>query len=80
MLRICTEKLIQTMSSEVQGAVVEWQGPCLVAHQTISGWQMFFRVELGSEGEYTLDHTFRPSVEWGLKRVCRRGLRREGIF
>lgn len=73
--------------------VVEWEAAKAVAYKAISGWEMYFRVDLKPKMESTLvtvaidfslgvlflDRLFRPFIEWGLNRVCRRGLRKEGI-
>lgn len=73
--------------------VVEWQAAQSVAYQAISGWKMYFRVDLDPLNENTLvtvtidfslgwlvlDTLFRPFIEWGLNRVCRQGLHKEGI-
>ncbi len=73
--------------------VVEWQEGKSVAYEAISGWKMHFRVDLEPEGEYTLvkvsidfslgvqllDRLLRPFIEWGLGRVCRSGLGKEGV-
>ncbi len=73
--------------------VVEWQDGRSVAYQAISGWTMYFRVCLEPDGESTrvkveidfsvgnllIDRMLRPFVEWGLEKVCRHGLTKEGI-
>jgi hypothetical protein len=65
----------------------------LVAYKAISGWKMYFRVNLEpaadctlvavtiefSLGSKVLDRLLRLLVEWGLGRVCRNGLQKEGI-
>jgi hypothetical protein len=77
-----------------QEKVVEWQEGESVAYRAIQGWEMDFRVDLQPDGEGTLVSVYtdlalpgpafihsllRPAYEWGLQKVCMRGLRKEGI-
>lgn len=77
-----------------QEQVVEWQEGESVAYRAIQGWEMDFRIQLrptdgGTQvcvstdlfilGPAFLNRLLRPAYEWGLKRVCQRGLQNEGI-
>lgn len=73
--------------------VVAWQDGRLVVYEAISGWDMRFRVDLAPDeggtlvkvaidfslGVRFLDWLLRPFIEWGLGRVVRSGLGKEGI-
>lgn len=77
-----------------QEKVVEWKEGEAVAYRAIQGWEMDFRVDLQPEGEGSrvtidtdlalpgpdfLNDVLRPVYEQGLQKVCRKGLRNEGI-
>jgi hypothetical protein len=77
-----------------QEQVIEWQAGRSVAYRAISGWEMNFRINLAPEGENThitvetsfslpginsLNEQLLPAYNWGLKKVCMRGLNKEGI-
>ena len=74
--------------------VVAWEEGRRVAYQAISDWQMNFCVDLEpaefgtrvkvmtdlSLPEFPVINRFlRPLYNWGLEKVCHRGLDREGI-
>ena len=77
-----------------QEQVVAWQAGKSVAYRAIQGWEMDFRVDLvPAEGGTQVDvHTdlclpgpeflnrlLLPVYEWGLQKVCRKGLGKENI-
>lgn len=77
-----------------QEKVVEWQEGESVTYHAIQGWEMDFRINLRPDSEGTqvkvgtdlalpgpafTHRLLRPAYEWGLQKVCMRGLKKEGI-